>query len=93
MFKKYAVISIPFILSLWGVISMLHMDGSQSLKEQDAQYRATIVGKDQAGIENALITAKNGVFILFAHPLMAHTQIFQKQACIPIGADTCGKIG
>lgn len=54
------------------------------LKEQDAEYRATIVGKDQTGIENALIEAKNGVFVLFT-PTHGTPQMISATGEIPDG--------
>ena len=54
------------------------------LKEQDAAYRATTVGIDQVGVENALIAAKNGVFILFT-PTHGTPQMISEAGEIPDG--------
>ncbi len=53
-------------------------------QDEDAIFRAKVVGKDQAGIENALIESKNGLFILFT-PTIGTPQMISPEGDIPEG--------
>lgn len=61
---------------------MLH--SKKSLKEQDAEYRAQIVGKNQVDIEKALIETGNGLFILFT-PTQGTPQMISESHQVPAG--------
>lgn len=84
--KKFWLISI-YILS---VIMTAQTRGDSMLniavspQTQDQQFRTTIVGQDQVGIEKALIEAKNGVFVLFT-PSFGTPQMISPKGIIPEG--------
>jgi len=62
-----------------------------SLKEQDAKFRATIVGKSQVEIEQHLIASGNGVFILFT-PDIGTPQMISTNGEIPDGLIPAARI-
>ncbi len=62
----------------------LILSKTETPQDEDAKFRAKIVGKDQAGIETALIESKNGVFILFT-PTIGTPQMISPEGDIPAG--------
>lgn len=56
----------------------------ESLNKQDAKYRATVVGKSQVEVEQGLIKAENGVFVLFT-PTQGTPQMISENGEIPKG--------
>ncbi len=83
MYNRFYIFFIVFILSISEVSCMLS-GGLKSLKEQDAQFRASIVGKSQVEIETETIKAKNSVFILFT-PTQGTPQMISEKGDIPEG--------
>lgn len=68
------------------------LSANKSLKDQDAEFRASIVGKDQVGVENELIITKNGVFILFT-PTHGTPQMISEDGKIPAGLIPAERLG
>src|SRR5436189_4477649 len=72
------------ILSKGGVVLSAYQQHLESGDKEDKQFRAKVVGKGQVEIEQSLIHAKNGVFVLFT-PTHGTPLMISEEGEIPEG--------